>query len=308
MKILTGDTLLRVASLGLAVVLWVVIAGRDTAERGVTAPVEFRNVPPDLEPTGELVDFVNVRLRASPGLIESLDPGEVVALIDLEGAEEGVRIIQLTSEQVRVPFGFEIVKITPSLLTLNLETILSKTIPVRPTILGKPAPGFEVASFSAQPDVVRVLGPKSRVQEIQSAFTEPVSIDGADVTVEEYVTVGLADPLLRPEGGGQVRVVVVIRERHERKTFDRLPVTVRGHPAELTPRAVRVEVTGPARVLRDLSPADVRPYVNVAPDHDRTQPLPVAVEIASGYIGADVVQAEPAEVKARLAPAGGATP
>ena len=308
MKILTGDTLLRVAALGLAVVLWVVIAGRDTAERGVTAPVEFRNVPTDLEPTGDLVDSVNVRLRASPGLIESLDPGEVVALIDLEGAEEGERIVQLTPEQVRVPFGFRIVKITPSLLTLNLEQVLSKRIPVRPRILGQPAPGFEVASFDATPDEVQVLGPKSRVQEIESAFTEPVSVAGADVTVEEFVNVGLEDPLLRLEGGGQVRVVVGIRERLERRTYDGLPVIVRGQPAELTPRAVRVEVTGPARVLRDLAPADVRPYVNVPPDHDAGRPLPVAVEIASGHIGTDVVGTEPLEVRARLLPAGGATP
>jgi YbbR domain-containing protein len=291
-KILTGDTLLRVASLGLAVVLWVVIAGRDTAERGVTAPVEFRNVPTDLEPTGDLVDSVNVRLRASPGLIESLDPGEVVALIDLEGAEEGERIV----------------KITPSLLTLNLEQVLSKRIPVRPRILGQPAPGFEVASFDATPAEVQVLGPKSRVQEIESAFTEPVSVAGADVTVEEYVNVGLEDPLLRLEGGGQVRVVVGVRERLERRTYERLPVIVRGQPAELTPRAVQVEVTGPARVLRDLAPADVRPYVNVPPDHDPGLPLPVAVEIASGHIGTDVVGTDPLEVRARLLSAGRSTP
>ena len=31
----SGDTLLRLASLALAVVLWVIIAGRDTAERGL---------------------------------------------------------------------------------------------------------------------------------------------------------------------------------------------------------------------------------------------------------------------------------
>jgi YbbR domain-containing protein len=297
--------LLRAASLGLAIVLWVTIAGRDTAERGISAPVEFRNVPPSLELTGDMVDHVNVRLRASPGLVESLAPGEVLALIDLQGAEEGMRIVQLTAEQVRVPFGFEIVKITPSLLTLNLETIMSKMVPVRPAIIGKPAPGFEVTGLTAQPDEVRVQGPKSRVQEIESAFTEPVSVDGADITVEEFVNVGLEDPLLRPEGGGQVRVVVRIQERHETRTFDALPVIVRGQPAELTPSAVTVEVSGPERVLRGLVAADIRPYVNVSPDHQGAGPLPVAVEIASGHIGAEVVETEPAQVRARLLPPGG---
>lgn len=308
MKVLSGDTLLRAASLGLAVVLWVTIAGRDTAERGVSAPVEFRNVPQDLELTGDLVDIVNVRLRASPGMVESLDSGQVVARIDLDGVEEGERIIQLTPEQVRVPFGFRIVKITPGFLTINLEQVLSKTIPVRPRILGRPAPGYEVTDLTTDPPEVRVRGPKSRVQEIESAFTEPVSVDGADVTVEEYVNVRPEDALLRLEGGGQVRVVVRIQERRERKAFERLPVIVRGQPASLTPSAVRVEVTGPARVLRDLVAADIRPYVNVAPDHDPAAPLPVAVEIASGHIGVDVIRADPSEVEVRLLPSGGPTP
>ena len=299
MRLLSGETPLRVASLALAIVLWVIIAGRDTAERGLTVPVELRNVPPDLEITGDLVNTVDVRLRASPGLIESLDSDQVLAAIDLEGAEEGERIIQLTAEQIRVPFGFRVVKVTPSLLTLNLERTSSKTVPVRPRILGRPAPGYEVADVKSDPAEIRVLGPRSRVQEIESAFTEPVSIDAADVTVEEFVNVGLEDPLLRLEGGGEVRVVVGIRVRHEKRTFEGLPVSAEGSPAELDPAAVRVVVSGPTTVLRDLSPTDLRPYVNVPAGHDATRLLPVAVEVASGHTGASVVQTEPAEVTAR---------
>jgi YbbR domain-containing protein len=303
-RLLSGETPLRVASLALAVVLWVIIAGRDTAERGLTVPVEMRNVPLDLEMTGDTVNSVTVRLRASPGLIESLDPSQVLAPIDLEGAEEGEHIIQLTPDQIRVPFGFRVVKVTPSLLTLNLERALSKTVPVRPRILGRPAPGYEVADVSSDPSEIRVRGPKSRVQEIESAFTEPVSVDAADVTVEGFVNVGLEDPLLTLEGGGQVRVVVRIRTRRERRSFEGLPVSPRGRAAEIDPSGVRVVVNGPATVLRELVAEDLRPYVNIPPSHDPTRLLPVAVEIASGHTGASVVMTEPAEVTARLPPPG----
>jgi YbbR domain-containing protein len=176
---------------------------------------------------------------------------------------------------------------------------LTKAVPVRPRLLGGPAPGFEVESFESEPAEISVTGPRSRVQEIESAFTEPVSVAGADATVEQYVNVGLEDPLLRPEGGNQVRVVVRIRERHERASFDGLPVIVRGQPAALSPPEIRVEVSGPERVLRDLAPADLRPYVIVPPEHDGTKPLPVAVEVASGHTGTSVVRTEPAEVMAR---------
>jgi len=303
-RLLSGDNLLRAISLALAVVLWIVIAGGDTVERGLSVPVELRNLPSDLETTGDLVNSVDVRLRASPGLVESLDPDQILARIDLEGAEEGEQIIQLTADHIQVPFGFRIVRITPSLLTFNLERALSKKVPVHPRIFGTPAPGYEVADYSSDPPEVTVAGPRSRVQEIESAFTEPVTVDGADMDLEADVNVGLEDPLLYLESGGsQVRVVVRIRETNGQRVLENLPVAVRGQPAELAPSSVRVEVSGPERMLRDLSAADLRPYVNVPPEHDGVRPLPVAVEVASGYTGVSVVLTEPAEVKARLSSA-----
>jgi YbbR domain-containing protein len=303
-RLLSGDTLLRVTSLALAVVLWIVIAGGETVERGLNVPVEWRNFPSDLEITGDRVDSVDVRVRASPGLVESLDAGQVLARIDLEGAEEGQKIIQLTADHIEVPFGFRIVRITPSFLTFNLERTLSKLVPVQPRIVGTPAPGYEVVDYFCDPREVRVAGPRSRVQEIENAFTEPVSVDGADMNLQELVNVIPEDPLLDLEGGVRVRVVVRIQERHEQKTFEDLPVAVRGRPADLVPSSVSVQVTGPERVLRDLAAADLRPYVNVPPEHDGRRPLPVAVEIASGHTGASVVQTEPAEVEARPLSAG----
>ena len=300
-RLVSGDNLLRVISLLLAAVLWIVVAGGDTVERGLNVPVELRNFPSDLEITGDLVNNVDVRLRASPGLVESLDSDQVRARIDLEGAEEGEQIIQLTADNIEVPFGFRVVRITPSLLTFNLERAMSKKVPVHPRIVGTPAPGYEVADYASDPLEVSVAGPRSRVQEIENAFTEPVSVDGADMDIEEAVNVGLEDPLLYLEdGGSHVRVVVRIRETHGQKVLENLPVTVRGQPAELVPAFVRVEVSGPERVLRDLSSADLRPYVNVPPEHDGVRPLPVAVEVASGHTGVSVVQTEPAEVKVRL--------
>ena len=52
---------------GWPALLWFVIAGEKTSEMGLTVPVELQNFPRDLELTGEPVNAVEVRLRASPG-------------------------------------------------------------------------------------------------------------------------------------------------------------------------------------------------------------------------------------------------
>ena len=63
--------------------LWFVIAGEKTSEMGLRMPVELQNFPEDLELTGDAVDTVEVRLRASPGIMHALGPGEISAQIDL---------------------------------------------------------------------------------------------------------------------------------------------------------------------------------------------------------------------------------
>jgi YbbR domain-containing protein len=299
-RLLGGDAALKLVSLALAVGLWFVIAGKPTAERGLAVPVELRNVPRDLELTGDPVNTVDVRVRASPGLINSLDAGAVRATIDLAGAQEGERIVQLSPEQIQAPQGFRVVKITPSLLTLNLERTVRKKVPVRPRVIGRPAPGFEVAEIRSDPAEVQISGPRSRVQEVESAFTEPVSVAGAEATVTELVNVGLEDPLLRLEGGSRVRVSAVVHEARETRTFTGLRVEPRGRAARLSPPRVSVSVAGPASQVRGLEASDLQAYVAMPQQGPVPSRLPVAVQIAAGRAGVSVVAAEPAEVSVRL--------
>jgi YbbR domain-containing protein len=302
---LSADVSLRLASVALAVGLWFVIAGRQTAERGVSVPLELRNVPRDLELTGDPVNAVDVRVRASPGLINSLETGKLVATIDLAGATEGERIVQLTPDRIHVPFGYRVVKITPSLLTLNLEQTQRKEIPVRPRVIGRPAPGFEIARVESDPAIVRVAGPRSRVREIESAFTEPVAVEGAEASVTESVAIGLEDPLLRLEGGSRVRVTARVQETAETRRFDRLRVEARGRAARTSPASVSVAVAGPASQVRALDGSELRAFVTVPSEGRAPARLPVTVEIAPGHPGVSVVETKPTEVALRPAGPGG---
>ena len=299
MSILRGNASLRLASVVLAAGLWFAIAGRQTAERGVTVPVEFRNVPRDLETTGDAVNAVDVRVRASPGLIDSLDAGKLLATVDLAGAAEGERIVQLTAAVIQVPYGFRVIKITPSLLTLNLERTQRKTVPVRPRVIGRPAPGFEVGEVVSSPAEVRVAGPRSRVQEIESAFTEPVSVEGLDRTTTGRVNVGLEDPLLRLEDGSRVVVTANVREAQETRTFEGLAVAARGRPARLTPSRVAVTVAGPASRVRALEASHLTAHVTLPGSGSVPARLPVAVDVASGHAGVSVLETRPPEVAVR---------
>jgi hypothetical protein len=300
MRDLLANLSLKALSLALAVLLWFFIAGEKTSERGLSVPVELRNFPKDLELTGELVNTVEVRLRASPGIIHALGPEEISAQVDLAGAVEGERIVHLTPDSIRLPFGVKVVKITPAILTLNFERTIEKVVPIRPRLLGRPAPGFEVAEVVSEPAEARVAGPKSRVQEVESAFTEPVSVEGAKEPVADAVNIGLDDPFLRLQGVSRARVVARVREVHEKRVLEGLRIVVRGGAAQVRPALARVVLTGPASGLREIGPEEVRPYVSLPDDQAAVRRLPVSVEIAPGHPGVALEAVEPAEVSVRL--------
>jgi len=295
------DLALRMTSLLLALGLWFVIAGRQTAERGLAVPVELRNVPRALELTGGAPDAVEVRVRAAPTLIDSLDPGRVLATVDLAGAEPGEKIVQLTPAQIRVPFGFRVVRITPSLLTLQLESTRQKAIPVAPRIVGRPAAGYELAEVTSEPAEVKIAGPGSHVLAITSAFTEPISVEAASAAVQQSVSVGLGDPLLRLEGASRVRVTARVRETQETRVFEGLPIAIQGGVALVEPARATLVVSGPASQVRAMSAQALRLYVAVTGQDPAPARLPVSVEIGSGHPGVAVVETRPPAVAVRQA-------
>lgn len=295
MRLFSGDITLKLVSLGLALLLWFAIRVQKTSEVGLNAPVELQNLPRELEVTGDLIRAVEVRVRAAPGIVQGLGPGEVSARVDVAGLGEGEHIVHLTPESIRLPFGVKVVKITPSTITLHFERTLQKAVPIRPRVRGTPARPYELAEVTSEPAEVQMAGPRSRVQAVEAAFTEPVSVEGTEATVEREVNIGLPDPFLRIHGSPRVKVTARIREVQEKRSFEALKVEVRGGPGQAQPSQVRVVLTGPASVLRRVPPEDVRPYVEVTRRADGG-PIPVAVELAPGLTGVTVEHAEPAQV------------
>jgi len=286
---------LKVASLVLASLLWFVIAGEKTAEIGLEIPVEFRNVPQELALVGDPANRVEVRLRASPGLLQSLSPGDVHALLDLSGVRAGERILHLAPESIQVPFGVDVVNVVPSMLTVHFEPLVERLVRVSPRIEGEPAAGFERAAVEVQPPVLRIAGPESRVAAAETVTTEPISIAGATAPVSAAVGAGLEDAQLRILGERRVRVTVEVRERHGERQMQGLPIEVRGGAGSVRPDQVDVSLRGPETLLEQLTAEGIRPFVDAGQPGENGM-LEVSVELTGPFHVLEVVATEPDRV------------
>ncbi len=191
------DLGLKAMSVALAVLLWLVVAGEETVERGLRVPLEFQEIPQGMEMRGEPLTLVDVRVRGSSGALSRMSTADVVAVLDLHTARPGSRLFQLTPEQVRVPFGVQVLQVTPTTVAITFERTATRMVPVAPSVEGSPAAGFVVGRITSDPAKVEVTGPASAVDRVTEATTETVSVAGARATVTDTVTVGFTDPSIR---------------------------------------------------------------------------------------------------------------
>ena len=259
---------LKVLSLVLALLLWMIVSGEETVERGLRVPLELLQVPAGLELTGEVPATVDVRVRGASGSLSRVSTGDVVAVLDLRSARSGRRLFPLTPEQVRVPFGVEVVQVQPSALAMAFESSASRQVPVVPAVDGRPAPGYVVGPMPADPKTVEVIGPETAVRRVTEALTEPVSVSGARDHVRQSVILGLIDPSLRLKNVRAAMVTVQIVPAPLERSLRGRPVHLRNVPgtleAQAVPSAVDLTLRGSREALARVEADDIVAYVDLA--------------------------------------------
>src|SRR5262249_2123106 len=131
---------LKLMAIALATLLWMIVAGDHMVERSLRVPLEYRNMPTELELVGDPPTEVDVRLRGSSALLGRLEPRDIVAVLDLASARAGSRMFHLRGDEVRAPYGVEVAQILPNTLAVDIEKSGHRTVPVVPALDGEPAP------------------------------------------------------------------------------------------------------------------------------------------------------------------------
>jgi len=289
---------LKIMSIGLAALVWLVVAGEQIVERSLRIPLEFTNMPAQLELVGEPPDLVDVRVRGSSGRLSRVPIGEFVAVVDLRGARPGQRLFHVSGSDVRAPFGVEILQVAPSSLYMTFEQSATKAVPVVPEVEGDPAPGYEITTRTAEPATVDVIGPRSAVAGMTTAITEPVSVAGASAPVVAMVSVGVSNPTVRLKGTESVRVTVDVKPAQLQWAVRGVVVKVLNATGRVTvtPTVVTVHLRGPKDAMgADADAFDASVDVVGLKPGDYGLPVRVVMPPRLGFTRID-----PADVQVRV--------
>lgn len=210
-RILLDNAGLKLASLGLALLLWAALNGepRFVSEVGFKISLQYL-MPPHLELVDNPAGSVDVRLRAPSSILEKLESSEMSAHIDLANAQPGERVYSITPDDISRPQGVTVTHIRPSTLRLNLQPTLSKEVEIDPRIVGRVGEGFRLRSVTSRPRRVLVEGPGERVSGMTRVTTEDIDVTGRSTGFVARVYLDAEEGVVRFPQGRRVEVEVAI--------------------------------------------------------------------------------------------------
>ncbi len=205
----------KLLSLLIAVILWAVVASEPELAAFATAPVEFKNLPDDMELASEPVGTVALELSGPSGELRGLNDGAVrpAVILDMSGVRPGDQSFPITSGNVKLARGVRLVRAIPSEIRYQFERRAVKTVPVTPRFTGEGANGYVVAQWSVGPPTLPIVGPASHVARIHEVITDPVDVSNVVGTSEFRVNAYVDDPYARMQGSPQVAVSVTMKKK-----------------------------------------------------------------------------------------------
>jgi YbbR domain-containing protein len=175
----------------LAVVVWIsaVTAANPNVEQTRPVSLEIVGLDADMLVVGNVPTQVRVNLEAPSSVMDSMSASEnsVRAWVDVSGLEPGTHDLEV---QVQVNESFRPVRIggvIPDIVSITLESLLTRTYPVELDVTGEPAVGYQKGSPRYEPSSVIVSGPASLVTQVEEVQAS-LDISGATETIERDVT------------------------------------------------------------------------------------------------------------------------
>ncbi|MBI3678963.1 MAG: YbbR-like domain-containing protein [Acidobacteria bacterium] len=212
---ITDNLGLKLLSAAVAVLLWLASVGEPDMTTAAAVPVQYRNIPKNLEISSDLTDSAYVELRGPSTRLTGSSLANVIVMLDL-GRERrpGERTFSILSENVTLPPGVEFLRAVPSQIQVRLEARVSRDLPVAVRYAGPPPEGFRLVSENIQPSVVRIVGPESRVSAIDNVQTDPVEIPAVEGETTIRVNAFAGDPHVRLDRSDALITVRLVLERN----------------------------------------------------------------------------------------------
>jgi hypothetical protein len=204
----------KLLALAVATVLWAMVWNEPELSAFPVVPVEYKNLPDDMEFSAEPVSSVKLELRGPSGELSGMAGASGMhpqVILDLSSVAPGVRTFPVGGGNVKLPRGVRMAGSIPSQIRLEFDKRATRAVPVEVRISGNPQSGYKVASQEADPKQLTIVGPAGRVAAVRSALTDSVDVSSVVGSGRFHVNAFVQDPYVRFQSEPQVTVTITMK-------------------------------------------------------------------------------------------------
>lgn len=203
----------KLLSLAIAVVLWAAFVSSPELVTSISAPIEFQNMPPDLELSSRLPERVYLEVQGQSSRLHHFDPSLTAVILNLSSVNRpGEHTFTIERRNIDLPAGLTLMRALPSQVRLRFEQRLAADVPVKVRFSGLPPAGYRVSREEVRPQTLRIIGPESRVKQVGYAETDPIDLSHAVSRAEFRVHTFVADSQVRLVSSPVVQVVITLEK------------------------------------------------------------------------------------------------
>lgn len=210
MGLLTRNLGWKLLALGLAVFVWVLVSSEPELASFVSVPVQYQNLPEDLEISSNALETVSLELRGPAGQLRDFGGAKGAVVLDMSAVSAGERTFSISTANVDLPRGLRLVRAIPAQLRYDFEKRMRRAVPVEVRFTNIPR-GYTVADAAVSPSQLTIVGPESRVERVARVVTDPVDAQAAGGPSGTHANTFVDEPQVRFVSNPRVTVTATLR-------------------------------------------------------------------------------------------------
>lgn len=292
----------RLLALSMAFFCWYLVSGSEKVDTWLDIPLEFIDLPDNLVIRTGMRNRIQIRVRGASGIIRGLDAQRLAYKADLSSLRVGLNTILLKQQNIPLNTSLEVMEISPPRLELDVDKIVSRTVPVLVDWKGDIPADFELKEIVVRPQEITLKGASSVLEAMKEVRTNRVDIP-SDVVRSWETKIALSIPEELESNVADVLTSFVFVPK-TKTMWVKLPVEVdqaQGFDVKVSPSFVRLKLDIPLPLLREKNWRD-RIVPRVVPESmlsPGTQEIPYKISLPDDTV---LLEAKPAKLEVTFTP------
>jgi hypothetical protein len=293
----------KVLSVAVAILLFAFHRMGDLQERFFSVPLQF-DMNGTLIPAGSYPRNIRITLRGDANSIYHVAEEDIEVRLDLaKYSEPGLYKVPVQLNRKGTAAEAETLEIglEPMEISLELDTKISKYVPLAPDLRGSPERGYELVSYTLEPSRMVLDGPLNLINGVEELSTETIDLESRNADFFLHLTVVNPSPLLVIRGDGMTEFRGFVRESIMIRSFDGIPISVAGLSADLATSETgfgSLRLEGAQRLIEVFEPSKDMLSVDASEITEAgTYVLPVRASVPEAFT---LSRQEPLEITLRI--------